>query len=169
MPSAGREAHWVNSQDLSRYLTSTENSRFSRYVTRCHVGCCGHVFQDRNMVRGSFLLLPFSIMRLNRDSKLAPTLPGLLSGGTVHCPSNKEDAFAGEIFPHLPVWSHRSRKSCLLTPTGHHQASTFMSLALLTQQPLRVGWAPAPSPSTVIQRSSDSLTPGHGLYLCKQK
>jgi hypothetical protein len=149
MPSAGREAHWVNSQDLSRYLTSTENSRFSRYVTRCHVGCCGHVFQDRNMVRGSFLLLPFSIMRLNRDSKLAPTLPGLLSGGTVHCPSNKEDAFAGEIFPHLPVWSHRSRKSCLLTPTGHHQASTFMSHTTATESRVGSGTVPFHSDSEI--------------------
>lgn len=33
------------------------------------------------MVRGSFLLLLFSIMRFSRDSKLVPTLPDLLSGG----------------------------------------------------------------------------------------
>ena len=32
----GREAHWLNTQGLSRYLISMENSRFLCYMTDCH-------------------------------------------------------------------------------------------------------------------------------------
>jgi hypothetical protein len=31
-----RDTHWLNTQGLSRYLISMENSRFSYYVTGCH-------------------------------------------------------------------------------------------------------------------------------------
>ena len=32
----GREAHWLNTQGLSRHLISMENSRFLCYMTNCH-------------------------------------------------------------------------------------------------------------------------------------
>jgi hypothetical protein len=32
----GREAHWLNTLGLFRYLISTENSRLLCYMTNCH-------------------------------------------------------------------------------------------------------------------------------------
>ena len=62
----GREAHWLNIQGLSRYIITTENSRFLCYVTDCHGPLSGvswlHVLEQ---VFGRELAscLPFSILR----------------------------------------------------------------------------------------------------------
>ena len=47
--SPGREAHWLDTQCLSRYHISMENAGFLCYLTSCHgplSGCCGHVLQE---------------------------------------------------------------------------------------------------------------------------
>ena len=46
----GREAHWLNTRGLSRYLISMENSRFLCYMTSVmalSMGCHGYMCQDR--------------------------------------------------------------------------------------------------------------------------
>jgi hypothetical protein len=37
----GREAYWLNTRGLARYLINMENSRFLCYVTECHGLCSG--------------------------------------------------------------------------------------------------------------------------------
>lgn len=66
---ARREAHWLNTRVLSRYLISMENSRFSCYVTDCHGPlsvCHGLRVPDQVVWQGAGSLLMFLILRFPR-------------------------------------------------------------------------------------------------------
>ena len=66
----GREAHWLNTRGLSRYLISTENSRFLCYMADCHAPLNGvswlHVPDQTELAREFAPLLQSSILRFRR-------------------------------------------------------------------------------------------------------
>jgi hypothetical protein len=64
------------------------------------VGCHSHMLQDRYLVDSWFERLPFSMMRLIGVLNFTTSLPVLLSGGTVDCPTMEQHhSYLGWIFP----------------------------------------------------------------------
>jgi hypothetical protein len=87
----GREAHWLNTQGLSRYLISTKNSRFYVCnVTSCHRPLGGVSWSHAPGQEPGQELVPTPVLNyeIYQSSELAATLP-VLSGGMVHCPTRR--------------------------------------------------------------------------------
>jgi hypothetical protein len=94
-----REVHCRNTQVLCRYLISIENSRCLCCVTSCHDlpsgvswSCARRQEPDWQLVLTSAVLsyenylLFVCLFVCFSPFDIASTLPGLLSGGKVHCP-----------------------------------------------------------------------------------
>ena len=84
---SGREAHWLNTQGLSRYLISMVGLC---YVTGCHSllsgvsSSCASGQEPGQELVWTPAILNYEICQ---GSELATTLSVLLSAGMVHCPT----------------------------------------------------------------------------------
>lgn len=115
----GREAHWLNTGDLSRYLSSMKNSRFlllcDRLSWTLSVGYPGYIFRIRKFVMD----LQFSNCPTNQQRGSACDISSIPGGTVLYASSHHNSSIWLQSFERqVKILGLESHEDCDANPTS---------------------------------------------------